>query len=108
MNFSVGSYWLYCMAGPNGEKAWCIVNFTAIDPKKSFAATSNFCDENGSINANFPSMNWLNVFKSTDTGTLMEITLSFDKEGDLEKIIEMGFEGGFTMGLNNLDELLES
>jgi uncharacterized protein YndB with AHSA1/START domain len=108
MDFSEGGHWLYCMAGPNGEKAWCLVNYKAIDPQKSFTNKSDFCDENGNIDASFPSMNWLNKFKSTNTGCMMEITLSFDKEGDLEKIIEMGFEGGFTMGLNNLDELLEA
>lgn len=107
MDFSVGGHWLYCMAGPNDEKAWCIVHFTAIEPGKSFAATSDFCDENGNIDPNFPRMNWLNVFKSTEVGSMMEITISFNKEGDFEKIIAMGFEGGFTMGLNNLDELLE-
>jgi len=36
------------------------------------------------------------------------VELSFDKDADMQKIIEMGFEGGFTMGLNNLEELLEA
>jgi hypothetical protein len=44
----------------------------------------------------------------TDTGSKVEITLSFDNEADLEKIIQMGFKEGFSMGLENLDELLEA
>ncbi|MCC8424636.1 SRPBCC domain-containing protein [Mucilaginibacter sp. UR6-11] len=108
MDFREGGLWLYCMAGPNGEKAWCRVNFTSITPGQSFAAISNFCDEDGNIDSNFPAMHWLNIFKATATGTILEATLSFDSETDLQKIVEMGFEGGFTMALGNLDELLEA
>ena len=108
MNFTVGGAWLYCMAGPEGEKAWCHVAFTAITPGQSFAATTHFCDENGTIDTNFPAMHWKNLFKATDTGAMVETTISFDKDEDLETIVKMGFEGGFTMALGNLDELLEA
>ncbi|MES2427019.1 MAG: SRPBCC domain-containing protein [Bacteroidota bacterium] len=106
LDFKVGGFWLYCMAGPNGEKAWCRVDFTAITPAKSFDATASFCDEQGNVDKNFPPMNWHNVFSATATGSKVEIVLSFDSEADLEKIVQMGFKEGFTMGLGNLDELL--
>jgi uncharacterized protein YndB with AHSA1/START domain len=106
LDFTVGGAWLYCMAGPNGERAWCRVDFTAITPTTSFAATSHFCDEEGNVNADFPSMHWVNVFTATGAGTHYQGTLTFDKEADLEAIVKMGFKEGFTMGLGNLDELL--
>jgi uncharacterized protein YndB with AHSA1/START domain len=106
MNFTVGGFWLYCMAGPNGEKAWCRVDFTVITPGQSFDATASFCDEDGNIDKNFPPMHWHNVFSATAIGSKVEIVLSFDSEADLEKIVQMGFKEGFTMGLGNLDELL--
>jgi uncharacterized protein YndB with AHSA1/START domain len=106
MNFTVGGFWLYCMAGPNAEKAWCRVDFTAITPGQSFDATASFCDEQGNIDKNFPPMHWHNVFSATAIGSKVEIVLSFDSEADLEKIVQMGFKEGFTMGLGNLDELL--
>lgn len=106
LDFKVGGMWLYCMAGPNGEKAWCRVDFTAITPAESFAATSHFCDEDGNIDSNFPNMQWINVFKATEAGTQYNGTLTFDNEADLEAIVKMGFKEGFTMGLGNLDELL--
>ncbi|HEY9534159.1 MAG TPA: SRPBCC domain-containing protein [Mucilaginibacter sp.] len=108
MDFTEGGMWLYCMAGPNDEKAWCRVDFKAIAPVKSFVADANFCDEEGAIDTSFPTMNWDNHFLPTDTGSKVEITLSFDNEADLEKIIQMGFKEGFSMGLENLDELLEA
>lgn len=107
MNFTVGGFWLYCMAGPNGEKAWCRVDFTAITSGKSFDATASFCDEQGVIDKSFPLMHWHNVFSATAaSGSKVEIVLSFNSEADLEKIVQMGFKEGFTMGLGNLDELL--
>ena len=52
-------------------------------------------------------MHWKNLFHKTGEGTKVEVEITFAKTADLEKIIEMGFEAGFTAGLENLDELLE-
>ncbi|MGF7078778.1 SRPBCC family protein [Mucilaginibacter sp. UYCu711] len=106
MDFTVGGFWLYCMAGPTGEKAWCRVDFTAITPGQSFDATAAFCDEGGNIDKSFPPMYWRNVFSATATGSKVDIQLSFDTEADMAQIVGMGFKEGFTMGLGNLDELL--
>lgn len=106
MDFTPGGFWLYCMAGPNGEKAWCRVDFHTIEAGQSFTATATFCDENGNIDKSFPPMHWDTRFKPTDTGAEVEATITFDNEEDLEKIVQMGFKEGFTMALGNLDELL--
>jgi uncharacterized protein YndB with AHSA1/START domain len=107
MDFTQGGKWLYCMTGPNGdEKQWCRVDFPSIDPGKSFTTKASFCDEDGNINNSFPAMYWDIQFNPADAGAVVAITISFDKEEDLEKIVQMGFEQGFSMGLGNLDELL--
>lgn len=51
-------------------------------------------------------MHWKNVFSETGEGTKVEVEISFDSEAGLEKILELGFEEGFTAALGNLDELL--
>jgi uncharacterized protein YndB with AHSA1/START domain len=107
-NFTEGGLWLYCMAGPEGEKHWSRVEFKTITPLPSFSTTCVFCDEEGNTDNNAPVMHWLNKFFATDSGTRVEVELTFDDVAGLKKIIEMGFEGGFTMGLGNLDELLAS
>jgi uncharacterized protein YndB with AHSA1/START domain len=106
MDFTPGGFWLYCMAGPNDEKAWCRVDFHTIEAVKSFTATATFCDENGNVDKSFPAMHWDNRFQSAATGAEVVISISFDNDEDLEKIVQMGFEQGFSMGLSNLDELL--
>jgi uncharacterized protein YndB with AHSA1/START domain len=105
-NFEEGGSWLYAMVGPDGTKMWSMVEFTAIKPNSGFEAISFFCDENGNKNMGFPAMDWKNDFIATDEGTRVEVEITFSNEEDIEKIIEMGFEAGFTAALDNLDGLL--
>ncbi|WP_276501900.1 SRPBCC family protein [Terrimonas pollutisoli] len=106
MNFKEGGFWLYQMVGPDGTGSWCRADFKKIDAPDSFLAVDNFCDESGKVDANFPSMYWTNVFSKTADGTTVKVEISFDTEAGLEKILELGFEEGFTAALGNLDELL--
>ncbi|MBD3582247.1 SRPBCC family protein [Flavobacterium selenitireducens] len=107
MDFTVGGFWLYYMLGPEGDRHWARVDYRAINPLSSFAAYDAFCDEEGNINGDLPRTVWHVDFSDKGKSTLVEIVLEFDKLGDLEQTLEMGFQEGFTMGLSNLDELLE-
>ncbi|MEJ7589324.1 MAG: SRPBCC domain-containing protein [Ferruginibacter sp.] len=108
LDFSEGGYWLYAMVGPDDSKHWCRVDFKKIDTHKSFLATDLFCDEDGNPTMEFPGMNWKNEFLATDQGTKVTVEISFASISDLEKIVEMGFESGFTAGLSNLELLLKN
>ena len=106
MNFADNGTWLYAMVSPENEKHWSKVNFSEIHINKSFKATSGFSDGDGNMNSQMPKMQWYNQFFADGEKTKMLIEISFDKEADMQGILQMGFEGGFSMGLNNLDELL--
>jgi uncharacterized protein YndB with AHSA1/START domain len=108
MDFREGGTWLYCMVGPEGPGIWCRVDFKTINKNKSFTAVDTFCDEEGNITTDFPAMQWKNVFSRTDAGTKVVVEINFKEEADIQKILEMGFEEGFTAALGNLDELLET
>jgi len=108
MSFTEGGTWLYCMVGPEGPGHWCRADFTTINKNKSFSATDTFCDEDGKINPEFPAMYWNNAFTRTNTGTKVTIEIRFDDEAGIQKILEMGFEEGFSAALGNLDELVET
>jgi uncharacterized protein YndB with AHSA1/START domain len=103
LDFRPGGLWLYSMVGPNGDRH----EFKTVDPQRSFKADSMFCDGNGTPNTSLPLMHWHTIFSATATGSKIDVTIGFDKETDLKTIVEMGFEAGFSMGLGNLDELLE-
>jgi uncharacterized protein YndB with AHSA1/START domain len=107
LDFKPGGRWHYAMVGPNGERHWSLVEFRSIEPQRSFRSDCVFCDENGTTADFAPPMHWYVEFSATSTGTRVDVTVSFDKEADLRKIVEMGFEGGFSMGLSQLDDVLE-
>ena len=106
MDFTVGGVWLYSMDGPEGQQHWSHVKFTAIEAGSRFAADAAFSDEHGNIPAGTSAGHWDNKFVAMGNKTKVIIDLSFDDEETIKMMVEMGFEGGFTMGLNQLDELL--
>lgn len=106
MNFKEGGKWLYCMVGPDGSKQWCLLDYISINPMKTYTAEDAFCDENGKKSEEMPGMHWVNNFEPTANGTKVTINITFKSEDAMNKIIEMGFEEGFAMAHENLDELL--
>lgn len=106
MNFREGGFWLYAMIGPAGEKHWSKANYLSIENEKSFTAKDGFCDEAGTMNPAFPQNLWETHFNSHGTKVAVNILFTFDTLTDLEKTIEMNFQEGFTLGLQQLDELL--
>jgi len=107
MDFRVGGYWLCVMIGPQGEKQWGRMNYLAIDRHKSFEAEDEFCDENGKLNAELPVSKTQMVFTKTKTGTKADFIMTYSTEADLEKIVDMGFEQGISICMDQLEKLLE-
>jgi uncharacterized protein YndB with AHSA1/START domain len=104
MNFEVGGKRFYAMVSPEGQEHWSIQEFMAISPKTHFKMLNAFADKDE--NPNLPGSEWdLNFSEQTGT-TKVSITIYNESLERLEKMIEMGFKGGFTMGLQQLDELL--
>ncbi|MCF8237807.1 MAG: SRPBCC domain-containing protein [Saprospiraceae bacterium] len=109
MNFSEGGHWLYAMVSPENENHWCRADYEQISPLHMFSALDAFCDEQGTINADFPRAHWTNTFSEDRPGvTTVSIVIKYKQLADLEKIIELGFKEGFTMALGNLDQYLEA
>jgi uncharacterized protein YndB with AHSA1/START domain len=106
MDFRAGGVWMYCMAGPEGDRQWCRVEYYTIDPNRSISSAAMFCDEAGVINEEFPKMYWKQDFTQTGDTTTVTVEVSFDKSADMEMILKMGFQEGFTAGLENLDDYL--
>ncbi|HTQ65567.1 MAG TPA: SRPBCC domain-containing protein [Puia sp.] len=107
MDFREGGQWFYTMVSPEGvDTHWCLVNFRTIVDRKSFTSDDSFCNQKGEIIPEFPSNQWKTVFTDSENETVVDVTLSFEKLEDLEKIVQMGFKEGFTLGMEQLDEWL--
>ncbi|MDE5429850.1 SRPBCC domain-containing protein [Elizabethkingia meningoseptica] len=106
LNFTEGGVWLYAMVSPENEKHWCKANYTSIEPQQSIAWRDSFCDENGNENKIKPHSYWTINFSPENNTTILDIILKHDHYAAIETILEMGFKEGFTMCMQNLDELL--
>ena len=105
-NFKPGGKLHYYMLSPEGEKHYCVAEFNRIDPLKSYEVLDAFCDENAVINTEFPRMTWKNEFRHLNGITEVKNTITFNRAEDMTKILDMGFEEGYKMGLNQLFALL--
>jgi uncharacterized protein YndB with AHSA1/START domain len=106
LDFSVGGFWLYAMHGPENQVHWARFDYEDIQHEVQYQGLDAFCDDQGNINTDFDRMHWTNVFSDKNGHTLVDITIQLGSLETLEKIIAMGFKEGFTMGMNQLDEVL--
>ena len=108
MDFKVGGRRLYAMVSPEGQEHWSIQDFTSISPTTNFKFVDAFADKDQVINTEFPSSEWdLNFIEQNNT-TTVKIIVKHKTLASLEQILQMGFEGGFTMTLNELEVLLQN
>ena len=106
MDFREGGRRFYTMVSPEGQNHWSIQDYTSINPITNFKFVDAFTDEAGNITADFPTSDWDLNFAEKNGSTTVRMTIKHKSLADLEKIIEMGFQGGFTMTLNALEILL--
>lgn len=105
MDFKEGGRRLYAMIGPEGEQHWAIADFTSISPKTNFKYLDAFSDSEGNLNTEFPRSDWNVNFSEQDGSTFVDVVIKHEKLSDLEMIIQMGFNEGFTIAMEGLDKI---
>ncbi len=105
-DFNADGVWQYAMLGPDGERHNARMKYGEITEHRSFDATDAFCDEIGNTDEHFPQVKWLVGFTGVEAGTKVTVNIHFRSEEEMKKIIDMGFEEGFTTALKQLKELL--
>ena len=106
MNFNVGGRRFYAMVSPEGDERWSIQEFTSISPTTNFKMFSAFADKDE--HTELPGSDWDLNFSEQNGITKVSITIKNESLERMEKMIEMGFQGGFTMTLNYLENLLST
>ena len=104
MDFKVGGRRFYAMVSPEGQERWLIQKYTSISPKTNFKLSNAFADKDE--NPELPGSDWDYTFSEQNGKTKVSITIYNESLARLERMIEMGFKEGFSMGLQQLDELL--
>ena len=106
MDFREGGKWNYAMVSPENEKQFAGMVYQEIKNHRSIAVSDFFTDENGNVNTDLPTLNWLIGFTGIEQGTKLTFNIYFNSLEDLNKILEMGFRTGFEMQLNQLEEII--
>lgn len=106
-SFTPGGYWLYAMVSPENQKQWGRMNYLSINKYDNIEIEDAFCDENGKLNYELPLSKGQITFAKTENGTRVEFKMIYPTGTDLEKIVEMGFEQGITICLDQLEGLLK-
>lgn len=104
--FREGGVWLYAMVGPEGEKIYSQSKYGEIMQNRSIDWTSAFCDERGNVDIELPGSKWLIGFTGVEDGTKITVNIHYQSQEVMKKMLEMGFEEGLKMGLNQLEEII--
>lgn len=104
--FENGGKWLYAMIGPQNEEHFAVTEFDEITFHRSISWKDAFADSEGKVNPNLPFSKWLIGFTGVEEGTKLTVNIFQDSEEDLKKLLDMGFEEGFRMCLNQLEEIM--
>jgi uncharacterized protein YndB with AHSA1/START domain len=102
-NFEVGGKRFYAMVSPEGQERWAIQEYTSITPKTNFKMYNAFADKDE--NPELPGSEWDYSFSEKDDITKVSITVFNESFDRMERLLE-GFRQGFTITLENLENLL--
>jgi len=103
MNFEVGGKRFYAMVGPDGQESWIVQEYTSITPKTNFKMLNAFADKDE--NRQLPGSEWEYNFSEQNGVTKVKITIFNESFDRMEKLLE-GFQQGFSMTLEKLENLL--
>ncbi len=104
MDFKVGGRRFYAMVSPDGQEMWQLQQYTSITPKTNLKFFSVFADKDET--PHLTGSNWDLNFTEQNGITKVVISIYNESLERMEKMIEMGFKEGFTMTLNELDNIL--
>jgi uncharacterized protein YndB with AHSA1/START domain len=94
------------MISPEGNERWALQQYTSITPKTNFKMHNVFADKDENITTEWRGSDWDLNFSEQNGTTKVSIAIKHKTLADLEKMIELGFQGGFTATLNYLVDLL--
>lgn len=97
----------YCMTGPEGDRSCGYWEWVAVDAPHSFEVRDGFASEDGTPNAEMPSMRMVFEFSETALGSRLTTTTHFNSLEELEQLKAMGMEEGMTAAMGQIDAVVE-
>lgn len=104
MDFKVGGKRFYAMVSPDGNEGWIIQEYKSITPKTNFKFYNVWADKDE--NPAPTGSEWDFTFSEKGGITTVQIVIFNESLERMVKMIEMGFEEGYKVSINNLESLL--
>ena len=103
--FAPGGEARYHMTGPDGTQAhgWWSIGEAEFP---FFEFTDGFSDADGVPDPNMPKNTTRVSFEETGGGTRLVFRSEYDSEEDLNKVLSMGMEEGFTLAISQIPDVL--
>ena len=96
----------YVMTGPAGEQSRGWWRVTAVDPPRSLEFTDGFANEDGTPNAQLPTMAVQVRLTERAGGTQMELRFIFNSREDMEQLERWGTFEAIPQSVGQMDALL--
>lgn len=96
----------YYMTSPEGERSHGYWEFLSVEEGRSFEVTDGFADENGTPNAEMPTMRMIFLFEETPEGSQLISTTYFNSLEELEQLLGMGMEEGLRSAMGQIDDVV--
>jgi len=106
VDFRPGGVWHYSMRGPAGEVSWGKAIYREIVEPERIVYLDIFADEVGNPIEGAPEMLITMTFEEQGGKTKLTSHTLFPSAADLEAVLKMGMEEGFTQTLDRLEEHL--
>lgn len=104
-DFRVGGHWHFSMTGPGGETHWAKLRYTRVEPESLLEVDDHVSDQTGAELESFSRWSVSFLPRSANT-TRVRTRVICSSEANLQRLIDLGFEAGYTSALANLNEVL--
>lgn len=102
LDFKVGGKRFYAMINPEGQERWVLQEYTSITPKTNFKLYNAFADKDE--NPDPTGSEWDHSFSEQNGKTTVNISIYNESLERMQSLAD-GFKLGYTMMLENLDNL---
>jgi uncharacterized protein YndB with AHSA1/START domain len=96
----------YFMTGPAGEESHGWWRVTSVDPPRSLEFTDGFADQDGTPNAEMPTMAVQVRLAEQHGGTRMELRFVFESREHMDQLERLGAFEGIPQSVGQMDALL--
>ena len=104
MDFTVGGRRFYAMISPDGQERWILQRYLAITPLSNFKFFNTFSDKDETPEST--GSEWDYTFIEYNQKTVVRIVIYNESLERMERMIEFGFKEGYTMSMENLENVL--